>query len=255
MASTVDVHRRVLCLLAICLALMGAGVVLIGIWGTSRDAPLAIRHPEALFLPRTTSPEGHVLRDRGSEKTALNESTGGQYAPWPANGFRNARCDPAPVSVDLGSPGRNSWHAPTLGASASFEPAEADAGGIVPIPETPRGAWDTRSAVVGARSGASFVAGHVNHRSGDLSPWGRLHRLERCAPLVAAGPDGVAHLYRVTDLFVVPQEELRRHDDLLDPNGPARLNLVTCSGPEVRGTRAGLFDYRDNLVVGAALVA
>ncbi|WP_165168501.1 class F sortase [Rothia uropygialis] len=181
--------------------------------------------------------------------------TRGQYAPRPVRGFRNARCETSTVGIVPDLPGSNTWNAPSVGATAGFDVAETNDLGELPLPEAPRGVRDNGSADIGSRSGSTFLAGHVNHNSGDLSPWGHLHELEPCAPIFAAGSDGTAHAYRVTDLFVVPQSKLKEDPDLLTTTGPHRLHLVTCSGPEVAGVNRGLFTYQDNLVVRASPVS
>ena len=81
-----------------------------------------------------------------------------------------------------------------------------------------------------------------------------MHDLEPCAPIEVADSNGGIHTYRVTDLYVVPQERLKDLTALVAKTGPPRLHLVTCSGPEVSEVADGRFDYQDNLVVRAELV-
>ncbi len=242
-------------LVPICLGLTVILLVLVCEFSPSRHVPLVLRHPEFLLSRTFTSPEGHTLLDRGPHKTALDEKTRGQYAPRPVRGFRDARCETTTVGIVPDLPGSNTWNAPTVGATAGFDVAEANELGELPLPEAPRGVRDNGSADIGSGSGSAFLAGHVNHDSGDLSPWGRLHELEPCAPIFAAGSDGAAHTYRVTDLYVVPQAKLKEDPDLLASTGPPRLHLVTCSGPETAGVTRGIFAYQDNLVVRASLAS
>ncbi|MDN5604727.1 class F sortase [Rothia sp. HC945] len=216
-----------------------------------RNVPLLLRHPELMFRSVSVSPEGHRLVDRGPDRTALDADTGGQYAPRPHRAFRHASCTGTTGSETVPPIEANSWHAPSLGAQATFVPVRTDESGEVPLPSAPGGAWDDRSAPAGSPTGSTFLAGHVNHSSGRLSPWGRLHDLEPCAPIEVADANGGIHTYRVTDLYVVPQEGLKDLTALVAKTGPPRLNLVTCSGPEVSEVADGRFDYRDNLVVRA----
>lgn len=219
-----------------------------------RNVPLPLRNPELMFRPVSASPEGHRLVDRGPDRTALDADTGGQYAPRPHRAFRHASCQ-ATTDPDPGPPIRaNSWRASSLAAQASFAPVRATESGEVPLPDAPGGSWDDRSAPAGSPTGSTFLAGHVNHSSGRLSPWGRLHDLEPCAPIEVADSNGGIHTYRVTDLYVVPQERLKDLTALVAKTGPPRLHLVTCSGPEVSEVADGRFDYQDNLVVRAELV-
>lgn len=217
---------------------------------------LYVEDPPLLLAPRLRSAEGHRLLSRGEDMTSVDLTTGGQYAPRPARQFRHATCEAALVGhePEAGPSRPSAWRAPSIDAESVVHPTTAHPDGTIPLVDAPDGVWDDATAAIGSTAGATLVAGHVNFGDGRLSPWGKLHGIRECTRLTATDSAGQPHEYVVTDLYIVPQSELPRHPELLDRDGPPRLYLVTCAGPETPGVSPGLFQYRDNLVVGADLV-
>ncbi|MCT1367639.1 class F sortase [uncultured Kocuria sp.] len=218
-----------------------------------------LHDPTLALRPHHRSEEGHRLIDRGPEMTSLDLTTGGQYAPRPGRQFRHAACGPVSSAAThpeepTSTSGQRTWTAPSVGVGSHLVPTSVGSDGSIPLVSAPDGVWDNQTADIGATTGATLLAGHVNHDDGHLSPWGKLHHLQECSPITATDGTGRTHEYRVTDLYVVAHTELSEHREFLRRDGPPMLYLVTCAGPEAPGVMPGLFQYRGNLVVGAELM-
>jgi LPXTG-site transpeptidase (sortase) family protein len=92
--------------------------------------------------------------------------------------------------------------------------------------------------------GSDVPVGHVSYR-GVPGAFARLHELRVGDPLTLDLGSAVTQ-YRVTSADAYPKD-LTPLEDLYDPNGPARLVLITCGGEF--STLVGHYD--ENIVVTA----
>lgn len=190
------------------------------------------------------------------------------YAPKPASEFRNADCPlyPAGVNGSSAEPPKSvgartaGWWAPALRSKtqvvqgATVTPS-GFSNNVVTLPAAPNGIWYASGSPLSSNEGASILAGHINLNDGNLSPWGYLHRLDKCSHIYMNDEHGNRHEFVVTGLYLVKQDELASHSELWRKDGDKKAYFITCSGNSVGtdGTREAsstfLFNYEYNLIV------
>lgn len=190
------------------------------------------------------------------------------YAPKPASEFRNADCPlyPAGVNGSSAEPPKSvgartaGWWAPSLRSKtqvvqgATVTPS-GFSNNVVALPAAPNGIWYASGSPLSSNEGASILAGHINLNDGNLSPWGYLHRLDRCSHIYMNDEQGTRREFVVTGLYLVKQDELASHSELWRKDGGKKAYFITCSGNSVGtdGTREAsstfLFNYEYNLIV------
>lgn len=190
------------------------------------------------------------------------------YAPKPASEFRNADCPlyPAGVNGSSAEPPKSvgartaGWWAPSLRSKTQVvQGAVVTPSGFsnndVTLPAAPNGIWYASGSPLSSNEGASILAGHINLNDGNLSPWGYLHRLDKCSHIYMNDEHGNRHEFVVTGLYLVKQDELASHSELWRKDGDKKAYFITCSGNSVGtdGTREAsstfLFNYEYNLIV------
>lgn len=190
------------------------------------------------------------------------------YAPKPATEFRNADCPlyPAGVNGSSAEPPKAvgartaGWWAPSLRSKTQVvQGAVVTPSGFsnndVRLPAAPNGIWYASGSPLSSNEGASILAGHINLNDGNLSPWGYLHRLDKCSHIYMNDEHGNRHEFVVTGLYLVKQDELASHSELWRKDGDKKAYFITCSGNSVGtdGTREAsstfLFNYEYNLIV------
>ena len=190
------------------------------------------------------------------------------YAPKPASEFRNADCPlyPAGVNGSLAEPPKSvgartaGWWAPSLRSKTQVvQGATVTPSGFsnndVRLPAAPNGIWYASGSPLSSNEGASILAGHINLNDGNLSPWGYLHRLDKCSHIYMNDEQGTRREFVVTGLYLVKQDELASHSELWRKDGDKKAYFITCSGNSVGtdGTREAsstfLFNYEYNLIV------
>lgn len=190
------------------------------------------------------------------------------YAPKPASEFRNADCPLYPAGVNGASaePPKSvgsrtaGWWAPSLRSKtqvvqgATVTPS-GFSNNVVTLPAAPNGIWYASGSPLSSNEGASILAGHINLNDGNLSPWGYLHRLDKCSHIYMNDEQGTRREFVVTGLYLVKQDELASHSELWRKDGDKKAYFITCSGNSVGtdGTREAsstfLFNYEYNLIV------
>lgn len=190
------------------------------------------------------------------------------YAPKPASEFRNADCPlyPAGVNGSSAEPPKSvgartaGWWAPSLRSKtqvvqgATVTPS-GFSNNVVTLPAAPNGIWYASGSPLSSNEGASILGGHINLNDGNLSPWGYLHRLDRCSHIYMNDEQGTRREFVVTGLYLVKQDELASHSELWRKDGDKKAYFITCSGNSVGtdGTREAsstfLFNYEYNLIV------
>lgn len=190
------------------------------------------------------------------------------YAPKPASEFRNADCPlyPAGVNGTSADPPKSvgarsaGWWAPSLRSKTQVvQGATVTPSGFsnndVTLPAAPNGIWYASGSPLSSNEGASILAGHINLNDGNLSPWGYLHRLDKCSHIYMNDEQGTRREFVVTGLYLVKQDELASHSELWRKDGDKKAYFITCSGNSVGtdGTREAsstfLFNYEYNLIV------
>lgn len=190
------------------------------------------------------------------------------YAPKPASEFRNADCPlyPAGVNGSSADPPKSvgarsaGWWAPSLRSKTQVvQGATVTPSGFsnndVTLPAAPNGIWYASGSPLSSNEGASILAGHINLNDGNLSPWGYLHRLDKCSHIYMNDEQGTRREFVVTGLYLVKQDELASHSELWRKDGDKKAYFITCSGNSVGtdGTREAsstfLFNYEYNLIV------
>ena len=190
------------------------------------------------------------------------------YAPKPASEFRNADCPlyPAGVNGSSAEPPKSvgartaGWWAPSLRSKTQVvQGATVTPSGFsnndVTLPAAPNGIWYASGSPLSSNEGASILAGHINLNDGNLSPWGYLHRLDKCSHIYMNDEQGTRREFVVTGLYLVKQDELASHSELWRKDGDKKAYFITCSGNSVGtdGTREAsstfLFNYEYNLIV------
>lgn len=212
---------------------------------------------------------GGKVTYNGRDSVGVTEK-GLLYAPKPPTEFRNASCDLKPQQNGSEPPKafKNKsavWWAPTLLSNTQVvQGAQVTPSGFsnndVTLPAAPNGIYYASGSPLSSNTGATVLAGHINLNSGALSPWGYLHRLDKCDHMFLNDEHGERHEFAVTGIYLVKQDELSSHSELWRKDGDKKTYFITCSGSSVGtdGTQeAGntfLFNYEYNLVVEATPV-
>lgn len=185
------------------------------------------------------------------------------YAPDLDQSFYNVKCNLTPDrKADPGS--SNSWIIPSLSvASPTIISGKNTTTGVnTPwtIPDAPAGTQNADTQKVGSDKGSVLQLGHVNYpyrsaRSGELSSYGMLHKIQPCAHVYERGDDGKVYEYVATSAYTILQTDFPNAKKYFRNTGSPMLYMVTCSGPTIKddGTKnpgGTLFtDYKYNEIV------
>lgn len=207
---------------------------------------------------------GGKVTYNGRDSVGVTEQ-GLLYAPKPPTEFRNASCDLKPQQNGSEPPKslKNKsavWWAPTLLSNTQVvQGAQVTPSGFsnndVSMPAAPNGIYYASGSPLSSNTGSTVLAGHINLNSGALSPWGYLHRLDKCDHMYLTDEHGERHEFAVTGIYLVKQDELSSHSELWRKDGDKKTYFITCSGSSVGsdGTQevgnTFLFNYEYNLVV------
>lgn len=207
---------------------------------------------------------GGKVTYNGRDTVGVTEN-GLLYAPKPPAEFRNASCDLKPQQNGSEPPKalKNKsavWWAPTLLSNTQVvQGAQVTPSGFsnndVTLPAAPNGIYYASGSPLSSNTGSTVLAGHINLNSGALSPWGYLHRLDKCDHMFLTDEHGERHEFAVTGIYLVKQDELSSHSELWRKDGDKKTYFITCSGSSVGtdGTQevgnTFLFNYEYNLVV------
>lgn len=207
---------------------------------------------------------GGKVTYNGRDAVGVTEN-GLLYAPKPPTEFRNASCDLKPQQNGSEPPKalKNKsavWWAPTLLSNTQVvQGAQVTPSGFsnndVALPAAPNGIYYASGSPLSSNTGSTVLAGHINLNSGALSPWGYLHRLDKCDHMFLTDEHGERHEFAVTGIYLVKQDELSSHSELWRKDGDKKTYFITCSGSSVGtdGTQevgnTFLFNYEFNLVV------
>lgn len=207
---------------------------------------------------------GGKVTYNGRDTVGVTEN-GLLYAPKPPTEFRNASCDLKPQQNGSEPPKalKNKsavWWAPTLLSNTQVvQGAQVTPSGFsnndVTLPAAPNGIYYASGSPLSSNTGSTVLAGHINLNSGALSPWGYLHRLDKCDHMFLTDEHGERHEFAVTGIYLVKQDELSSHSELWRKDGDKKTYFITCSGSSVGtdGTQevgnTFLFNYEFNLVV------
>jgi predicted outer membrane protein len=179
--------------------------------------------------------------------TAVNAGSGGRVVTTPVRpvGFGTGR----PGAV-VRSPARDALvpvgiELPDRGVTAPVVSTGTGLDGVVAAPDPPTTVgWWAPSALAGAATGTTVLAGHVDSRAG-LGVFAVLRDVAVGERVLVRGADGDVHTYRIIGRRQVAKTALPA--DLFAPGGPPRLALVTCGGRFDRAARR----YTDNVIVYA----
>lgn len=207
---------------------------------------------------------GGKVTYNGRDAVGVTEN-GLLYAPKPPTEFRNASCDLKPQQNGSEPPKalKNKsavWWAPTLLSNTQVvQGAQVTPSGFsnndVALPAAPNGIYYASGSPLSSNTGSTVLAGHINLNNGALSPWGYLHRLDKCDHMFLTDEHGERHEFAVTGIYLVKQDELSSHSELWRKDGDKKTYFITCSGSSVGtdGTQevgnTFLFNYEFNLVV------
>lgn len=207
---------------------------------------------------------GGKVTYNGRDTVGVTEN-GLLYAPKPPTEFRNASCDLKPQQNSSEPPKalKNKsavWWAPTLLSNTQVvQGAQVTPSGFsnndVTLPAAPNGIYYASGSPLSSNTGSTVLAGHINLNNGALSPWGYLHRLDKCDHMYLTDEHGERHEFAVTGIYLVKQDELSSHSELWRKDGDKKTYFITCSGSSVGtdGTQevgnTFLFNYEFNLVV------
>lgn len=210
---------------------------------------------------------GGVVTYAGSDSMGVTDK-GLLYAPKPSTEFKNESCPTYPAGVNGSSADAPKsvgdraagWWAPSLRSrTQGVQGAQVTPSGFsnnaVTLPAAPNGVWYASGSPLSSNEGASILAGHINLNDGSLSPWGYLHRLDKCSHIYMNDEHGNRHEFVVTGMYLVKQEDLASHSELWRKDGDKKAYFITCSGSSVGtdGTQEAsstfLFNYEYNLVV------
>lgn len=133
---------------------------------------------------------------------------------------------------------------PSLGLEAELTQTGAK-NGYLELPDPPLATWFNKTVKPGAKNGRSLIASHVDFGHGAATPFSRLHRIEKGAPIQVRDADGALRNYKTTSINLYEREGLPK--DVFRTTGKHELVLVTCSGPTINSGEASHYLY--NLVV------
>lgn len=200
---------------------------------------------------RAGEPAAAPVADRDPTATTVTEQQGGRTssALLDASGTNPAR-PASPTTGTTTERGGTGQRPGTVrlpqGGTATLVRREVGPDGVLPVPDGVREAtwW---GAGLGADSGATLLAGHVDWR-GRIGPFAELWRVRAGQEVTVTDNTGRAWRYRVAEVHTVHKNDLpARAAALFGQDGPHRLVLVTCGGRWVGGT----LGYDENRIVVA----
>lgn len=194
--------------------LAGLGLVGYGVWTFLKPAPSA--------------PMPEVMFDEGSPDTYVDD---GEFQ-W---------------DIDWSKP---LVYVESLGIVSPLQQSGQDGRGYLELPDPPFSTWYDLSADLASPEGNSLIASHVDSGFGDLAPFGELHKIEKGAPVLVQGLDGVTREFKAESIAVYERQAIPDH--LFETEGDKKLVLVTCSGPSIDDDDLPYYMY--NLVVVADYV-
>ncbi|SFP38355.1 Sortase family protein [Amycolatopsis arida] len=170
-------------------------------------------------------------------------ATGAPAEPAPPEPEPEPEPEPAPAAAESGQrPG--TLRLPGGGTATLVRKEVVGPNAVLPVPEN-LGEATWWGAGLGAPSGASVFAGHVNWR-GRVGPFAELWHAEVGARVTVVDADGKAWTYRISQVLTLHKDELpNRAGELFAQSGPHRIVLVTCGGRWLGGNTG----YADNRVV------
>lgn len=197
-----------------------------------------------------TDSDGAKITYDSADHVGTTEN-GRKYAPRPAQEFRDQKCDLTPQGeIKSGTP--NQITAPETDLSAPITTTDD----MTQLPDAPKTAWFDRSQPLGATSGHSVIAGHVDYApgalsqdGGELSPLGKnLHKLQPCSHIYVTGNSGKTEEIVLTSLYRAEQEKIEQ-TGIYTVTGERRIDLVTCAGESLESVGGdNQFHYRFNLI-------
>jgi sortase (surface protein transpeptidase) len=153
---------------------------------------------------------------------------------------------PPPPVLPAGAVGR--LEISGIGVDAAMLPVGTTPAGAVDVT---KGIWDVgwfnQSAPPGA-PGSALIEGHLDWYTGPAVFW-NLHRVAMGDEIDFVHADGTRSRFQVTQLRELPWNG-GIPSDMVAPDGPSRLNLVTCAGTWLGAAHT----YSKRLVVTASLI-
>ncbi len=218
------------------------------VFGLSFAAPHRV---EGLPLPAESGLRIAVIRQAAADsEAALTNAVGKPKTTTPAPAPAPTQAPPVPTGLpSTQAPPPETGQAPgTLrlarGGTATLVRKELSQDATLPIPAGVREAtwW---GAGLGASTGASVFAGHVNWK-GQIGPFAELWNARVGDPVSVVDDQGRHWAFRVTQVETVTKHDLpARAEEFFGQDGAHRVVLVTCGGEWVGGSEG----YDSNRVV------
>lgn len=154
------------------------------------------------------------------------------------------KAEPPPPPAPVQGQRPNTIRLPDGGTATLVRKEIVGPNAVLPVPENLNEAtwW---GAGLGANSGASVFAGHVNWQ-GKVGPFAELWQAQVNEDVVVKDEAGKEWKYRVSQLVTVHKDELpAKADELFSQGGAHRIVLVTCGGRWLGGATG----YAENRIV------
>lgn len=136
---------------------------------------------------------------------------------------------------------------PSLGIRATVTDVGLEPGTnkmIIPTPE--KVGHYTPAAPIGAGTGTTLLAGHVNNGTGPGALW-NLSKAEKGTPVYITNHAGQRFTYTISASRTVTRQPLPQEAFAIE--GPAQLVLVTCAG--IPGSDGNVLNYTHNTIITA----
>lgn len=165
----------------------------------------------------------------------------GMNLPMPPPAFvsGNASSDTAPIRIQI----------PSIGLNADVESVGILGNGLMDVPRSLADAGWLGTSVAPGSLGNAVITGHLDGSEGQPAAFWSLQRLRSGDSIFVTNALGVELQFVVTKIARYDRVDIPLVT-MFGPSRQARLNLITCAGPYVRGDGG----YRDRLVVYARLV-
>lgn len=138
---------------------------------------------------------------------------------------------------------------PSIGVDAFVQDVGITAAGNMATPSNFSDVGWYRYGPAPGERGSAVIAGHVDNALGLAGVFKHLERIEPGDEVIVRTENGVEHRFEVTSVRSYPHDDVPT-DILFNPNGARRLNLVTCDGDWLQGSRT----YDRRLVVFTKLI-
>lgn len=151
--------------------------------------------------------------------------------------------DDSPTPTGLGA---NKLSIPSIGLQVDLVPSDSN-GKTIELPSSEKAGIYTGTSPLGAKTGNTLIAGHVNFKDGSLAPMSKITKITNGAKVFVTDNSGRIYSFAVTSAHDYPKQALPPF--VYQTTGERSLTVATCTGQI--GLVEGETTFLDNILITA----